>query len=169
MEAIDRYKKNENLVFYTIKTFFPDNIFDEDFAQVGRIGLWKACLLFDTNKGTSFYTYAVKSIRIQILYAIRDQGLLSLFEDKMHTSFNALTDKSHGLESFRTSSPRPEDSGLDVYDFIERQPYKIRRVLALSICGYKKITIAKMCDISPAMVTYTINKARDEWKKYCAA
>lgn len=61
-ELVELYEKNENLVYYTLKTFYPEFLFDEDVRQEGRIGLWKACGKWDESKG-AFSTYAVVCIK----------------------------------------------------------------------------------------------------------
>ena len=71
MTAEERYERNEGLVYFTLNRFFGYIAQDEDWTQIGRIGLWRACCLFDDARGVSFTTYAVTSIRNFILREMR--------------------------------------------------------------------------------------------------
>lgn len=50
----------------------------EDLLQEGYIGLWKACLTFDKDKGYQFSTYACKCIDSQIRTMLRNIGTIRL-------------------------------------------------------------------------------------------
>lgn len=71
------FKDNTKLVHYIIhnkfqgfETYIPGYEY-EDIMQVGNIGLWKACMTFNPNKGIAFSTYASRLITNEILMAIR--------------------------------------------------------------------------------------------------
>lgn len=46
---------NEKLIYFVINRYYPDFIEDEDIIQSGRIGLWKACISYDSSKKQIFY------------------------------------------------------------------------------------------------------------------
>jgi len=51
----------------------------EDLQGVARLGLWKACLLFDEQRGNTFSTFAAKCIENEIFtFLRREQKYLSL-------------------------------------------------------------------------------------------
>ena len=52
---------NQNLVRFAINRYFPGLREDEDIFQVGWIGLWKACLSYDSSK-SKLSTFAVRCI-----------------------------------------------------------------------------------------------------------
>ena len=71
------FNENSKLVHYVLnksfqgkETYIPGYQYD-DIVQVGNIGLWRACLTFNSNKNTKFSTYAYHLIRQEILLAIR--------------------------------------------------------------------------------------------------
>lgn len=63
MTPEELYSQNEPLVRWTMKKYYCDFIDDEDLMQEGRIGLWRACLVYDEKKGFKFSSVAVSYIR----------------------------------------------------------------------------------------------------------
>ena len=63
MTPEELYLQYEGLVHWTLNKYYPDFIRDEDLAQEGRIGLWRACLAFDESQRGAFSTLAVPYIR----------------------------------------------------------------------------------------------------------
>lgn len=63
---------NEKLVYFVINRYFPDFREDEDIIQIGRIGLWKACVSHDDTK-SKFSTFAVRCIMNEIKMELRDR------------------------------------------------------------------------------------------------
>lgn len=59
------YYQNENLVRFVLKKSFYQYLFDDDYLQIGRIGLWRACQSYDEAKG-KFSTYASMCIANEI-------------------------------------------------------------------------------------------------------
>jgi len=45
----------------------------EDFEQVGFLGLWKACITYDPDKGARFSTYASTCIKNQLKKLLRSR------------------------------------------------------------------------------------------------
>lgn len=58
--------KNDGLVHWVIRHSRSDPLSYEEALQAGRIGLWKALLRFDPDRGFAFSTYAVVAIRRHI-------------------------------------------------------------------------------------------------------
>lgn len=56
-------RQNEPLVHWVLHRFYTGIIPYDEGLQAGRIGLWKALLRFDLDRGTAFSTYAVVAIR----------------------------------------------------------------------------------------------------------
>lgn len=73
--------KNMNLVYFTIRKYFPQYANDEDIKQIGMIGLIKAVDSYDTSI-SMFSTYATTVIVNEIRYHFRLNnkhiGVLSL-------------------------------------------------------------------------------------------
>lgn len=54
--------KNENLIHWTIKKYYPSFVGDEDVIQCGMVGLYLAAHNYDPDKGVKFSTYAIQYI-----------------------------------------------------------------------------------------------------------
>ena len=73
MTPEELYLKNEALVCHVLNKKFPMNRFDDDFQQIARLGLWKACLRYDETK-SKFSTYAVPAIENEIKMELRKKS-----------------------------------------------------------------------------------------------
>lgn len=70
MTPEELYFENEQLVFGVLKKYFIEKLFDEDYQQIGRIGLWKACLSYNSDI-SKFSTYACHCIYNEIVMEFR--------------------------------------------------------------------------------------------------
>jgi RNA polymerase sigma factor (sigma-70 family) len=59
-------RQNEALIPWVLQRLAPGPLAYEEARQAGRIGLWKALLGFDPQRGLAFSTYAVVAIRRHI-------------------------------------------------------------------------------------------------------
>lgn len=59
------FHENIKLVYWLIKKYYPQYIYDDDVTQCGMIGLWKASKSYDPEK-SKFATYAGKCILNEI-------------------------------------------------------------------------------------------------------
>ena len=66
---------NQNLVRFAINRYFPSLRDDEDIFQVGWIGLWRACIGYDSSR-SKFSTYAVRCIINEIRVELRNRAKL---------------------------------------------------------------------------------------------
>lgn len=72
MERTEKlFQENIGLVRFVLRRQFPSLSNDEDLFQEGCIGLWKACLSYDADRGFKCSTYAVPCIRNAILMELR--------------------------------------------------------------------------------------------------
>lgn len=71
------FSRNTGLVYFVIKTYYShEGRFEyQDLVQMGMVGLWKACLRYDSSKGVKFSTFACKQIWGNISAQLRDSGL----------------------------------------------------------------------------------------------
>jgi len=56
-------RPHERLVHYVVRRQVTNEVEYADLLQVGRIGLWRAVLHFDAERGVTFSTYAVMAIQ----------------------------------------------------------------------------------------------------------
>ena len=71
------FSRNTGLVYFIIKTYYShEGRFEyQDLVQMGMVGLWKACLRYDSSKGVKFSSFACKQIWGNISAQLRDSGL----------------------------------------------------------------------------------------------
>ncbi len=69
-------RSNEPLLHHVLKRFSHSAEPYEDLFQVARLGLMKAAQRFDTQRGTSFTTYAVAIVDGEVRHYLRDSLLL---------------------------------------------------------------------------------------------
>jgi RNA polymerase sigma factor (sigma-70 family) len=63
-------RQHERLVHFVLRRQVCDEMAYADLLQVGRIGLWRAVLHFDAERGVAFSTYAVVAIQRRMWQAI---------------------------------------------------------------------------------------------------
>jgi RNA polymerase sigma factor (sigma-70 family) len=63
-------RQHERLVHYVLRRQVTDDVEYAELLQVGRIGLWRAVLHFDAERGVTFATYAVIAIQRHMWQAI---------------------------------------------------------------------------------------------------
>lgn len=71
-EVEETIKNNQRLVYSVINKYFSRFCGDEDIVQVGRIGLWKACIAYDSSK-SKFSTFATHCIVNEIREELRSR------------------------------------------------------------------------------------------------
>lgn len=88
MKKVQRYEKNEKLVYFVLNNFFPTVEKNEDLIQEGRLGLWKACVTYKEEAKTAFSTYACVVIYHHIAEVLNKSN--RLFENKKDIIFLSL-------------------------------------------------------------------------------
>lgn len=74
-EAADLFLRNERLCAYVVRRFsLPPFIEREDALSECRVGLWKACLTYDPNRGASFASYAIPVMRHDLIRFLNKAG-----------------------------------------------------------------------------------------------
>ena len=59
-------RQHEGLVHYVLRRYVSSELSYEELLQAGRIGLWRAVLGYDVQRGVAFSTYAVVAIRHKV-------------------------------------------------------------------------------------------------------
>lgn len=164
MTPEELYFENEALVYHVLHKKFPMSRFDDDFQQIARLGLWKACLSYDETKG-KFSTYAVPCIANQIKMELRKMG-----RKPIEVSLEALVkDTDENSERLTISGMLIGEQDVGFIDTIwvdkeltERQ----KRILSLLYDGIVQADIAREIGISQTMVSREIAKIRNIAQKY---
>ena len=77
MTPEELYSANEKLAYWMLAKFYPAFQMDEDYQQVAKIGLWKACLGYKEDAQIKFSSYASRCILNEICNYFRDSGQTS--------------------------------------------------------------------------------------------
>lgn len=111
----------------------------EDVSQIGILGLMKATLSFDENKGTKFSTFASMCIRNEILMFYRKENkkrsfVISLDEEIFHVSENTESDVN-------TLAARLSDNTDFVQELVNREEFESRINLLLNVLPARELVL----------------------------
>ncbi len=163
--------ENYGLAGYVVKQFHVSNFHDEeDIKSTGILGLIKAAKNFDENKGTKFSTYAVPSIRNEILMYLRknkahkndisletiihedDSGNTMTIGDKVLVSDENVTDKIIQGEIFIKCISI-------MLNFLEPRE---RYIILSEIAGVTQKVISEKLNLSQSYVSRLVKKIKEE-------
>ena len=77
MTPEELYLANEKLAYWVLAKYYPTFQIDEDYQQMAKIGLWKACLGYKEDAQIKFSSYASRCILNEICNYFRDSGQTS--------------------------------------------------------------------------------------------
>lgn len=164
MTPEELYFKNESLVYHVLNRKFHMSRLDDDFQQIGRLGLWKACLSYDETKG-KFSTYAVPCIENQIKMELRKMG-----RRPVETSLDALvrdTDEDGDRLTISGLFMSEKDVGFVDTIWVDKElTDRQKRILGLLYDGMVQADIAREIGISQTMVSREVTKIRNIAQKY---
>lgn len=151
---------NMELVYFTIKKYYPGLITDEDIKQVGMIGLIKAADKWEESKGT-FTTFTVGCIRNEIRYELRNRkkhtGCLSLDYVYRDADDDAVTLG----ESLIGDENVPYVNFDDFYDELSTRQ---KRIVDLTKCGLSSSQIGDSLRVSNKTINTEIRKIKRKWE-----
>ena len=164
MTPEELYFKNEALVYHVLHKKFPMSRFDDDFQQIARLGLWKACLRYDETKG-KFSTYAVPAIENEIKMELRKMS-----KKPIEVSLEALVkDTDENSETLTISGMLIGEQDVGFVDTIwvdKELTDRQKRILGLLYDGMVQADIAREIGISQTMVSREVAKIRNIAQKY---
>lgn len=160
MTPDELYFKNEPLVYYVLNKKFPMNRLDDDFKQIARLGLWKACLRYDENKG-KFSTYAVPAIENEIKRELRKMS-----RKPIETSLDALIRDADELTISEVCMSEQDVEFIDTAFVDKELTDRQKRILSLLYDGMVQTEIAKEIGISQTMISREVSKIRNVAQKY---
>ena len=168
-ECMDRMiRENLNLVRYAIRRYLPGMEYDEDVFQSGMIGLWKALLRWDPERG-KLATIAVPCIRNEICMEMRRRMLP---DGVSVVSLDDPAPDSDGELSVGDCIADPEDrygpAEYDLRALPAGMPELELRVLRLRAEGYLLDEIGKMEGFSRQYASAVAIRARSRARRLCA-
>lgn len=169
MTPEELYSRNEPLVRWTIKKYYPDFIDDEDLTQEGRIGLWRACLAYDEKKGLKFSPVAVSYIRNALRHGYEKLYGRSLGKRRLLWSIQSLYEPVAYDKTLLLQDVIPGDADvvfLDVSGALEIMSERDREILYLSTGGFSQKEIAERVHVSERTVYRVLQIAKRIFRAY---
>ena len=160
MTPEELYFENEALVYHVLHKKFPMSRFDDDFQQIARLGLWKACLRYDETKG-KFSTYAVPAIENEIKMELRKMS-----RKPIETSLDALIADTSGLTISEICMGEQDVGFIDTIWVDKELTDRQKRILSLLYDGMVQADIAREIGISQKTVSKEVAKIRNIAQKY---
>ena len=164
MTPEELYVKNESLVYYVLNKKFPMNRFDDDFQQIARLGLLKACLRYDEAKG-KFSTYAVPAIENEIKMELRKTSRKPI-EISLDALIRDTSDDADRLTISEVCMSEQDVEFIDTTWVYKELTYRQKRILSLLYDGMVQTEIAKEIGISQTMISREVAKIRNIAQKY---
>ena len=164
MTPEELYFENEALVYHVLHKKFPMSRFDDDFQQIARLSLWRACLRYDETKG-KFSTYAVTAIENEI-----KRELSKMSRKPRVISLDALikdaSDDTDGLTISGICMGEKDIGFVDTIWVDKELTDRQKRILGLLYDGMVQTEIAKEIGISQTMISREVTKIRNVAQKY---
>ena len=164
MTREELYFENEALVYHVLHKKFSMSRFDDDFQQIARLGLWKACLRYDENKG-KFSTYAVPAIENEIKMELRKKSR-KLIEISLDDLIRDTSDDTDGLTIFGICIGDQDVGFVDTIWADKELTARQKRILSLLYNGMVQADIAREIGISQTMISREVTKIRNIAQKY---
>ena len=164
MTPEELYFKNEALVYHVLHKKFPMSRFDDDFQQIARLGLWKACLRYDETKG-KFSTYAVPAIENEIKMELRKTSRKPI-EISLDDFVKDTSDDADRLTISGICMGEQDVEFIDTTWVDKELTNRQKRILNLLYDGMVQADIAREIGISQTTVSKEVAKIRDIAQKY---
>ena len=168
MTPEELYSRNEPLVRWTIKKYYPDFMDDEDLMQEGRIGLWRACLAYDKKKRLKFSPVAVSYIRNALRHGYEKLYGRSLGKRRLLWSVQSLYEPI-GHDDLLLQDTIPGDTDvafLDIPGALNQMSERDRKILYLSIAGFSQKEIGKKMGVSERTIYRVLQIAKRIFRAY---
>lgn len=161
------FQKNQRLVYFTLRRYFPQLLGDKDAAQIALITLWKASENYKPHLAR-FSTYAVQAMRRSLSDYYRK-------EKKYHekTLFYDDNRENETLENYDNSfsavlAVEDEDLNnveyeIDLEEFLKTLTAEEKSVYQLLLDGFSQTEIADKLLMTRYKVTFTIKTIGDKW------
>ena len=159
MTPLELYEENQALIWFVLKKYFPSLSKDEDITQVCKIGLWQACVAFNSEKG-KFSTFAVKGIFMAVRRYIRDcckPQIATIPLDEF------VAPNTHLLRSETTGR---EDEHPALEDMMARLTPTQRLIVTMRSAELSVYDIGEAIGCSPQYVSQEIGRARKTIERF---
>lgn len=166
--AEELIKANSKFVYFILHKYFGDLAYDEDIQQIGFLGLWKAILQHEPEKG-ELTTLASRIIYNEVAMELRKRSrrnrvpMVSL-DTPIQENFNFYADTIEDLKALESIE------GILLVDAINQSLKLLTKrekdVIELSLRGMTQTEIAKCLGISQSYVSRLKQQIRKKVKPF---
>lgn len=164
------FNNNINLAYKFAKRYYKSYEFDEA-IQISLLGLWKACLTYDKNKGLALSTYSYKVMQNEFNMLYR--------EKKKYSKYITVSMEENITDNLKISDTLESDINYeedilskiekaeileDLERYIDSMEDNHAEICRLYFKGYTQIQISKKIGVSQAQVSRVVNKLFDKIK-----
>lgn len=163
-EAEALFLENKGFAHFYLHRYLPSKAFDEDIQQIALMALWKACLYFDPERGTSFTTLASNCLFNDLTKHLRGNrkkwGNTILFTDyEIFDNKGRVFSERNLLESIEEADDPIE--AIDTYDTItELFDETEKKIFDMLVEQKTQIEIGKEIGCSYQYVSQKIQKMK---------
>ncbi|MGV2885966.1 sigma-70 family RNA polymerase sigma factor [Paenibacillus taichungensis] len=157
---IKRYRQGDTTAFndllnlyrpyinFCSRMFFCKGLSPDDLFQEGSVGLYKALLRYDPNKGSTFKRYAETNIKGMIINAVRKGNRLkhSFLNQgiSLHSAPSHVENNKTYIDFLPSSEPTPEEQMMWICDIFEKK-------------NTVKSFMATLSDLEKGVLTWFVN------------
>lgn len=160
------YLANERLVYGAIGKYFPTCRNDEDTGQVGKIGLWKACLSYDPSRCSTFSVYAYQCIRNEVLMDFRKRSSNARFYKTYLSLDEKLDDDLSQVNFSELLMDCTNDGWLDRTGFVCSLDQRQTMILGYLILGYTQKEISEKIGLCQPSISRAVGDIRKKFDQY---
>ena len=163
MTPEELYLANERLAYWVLAKYYPSFQMDEDYQQVAKIGLWKACLGYKEDAQIKFSSYASRCILNEICNYFRDSGQAS----RDGASSLSLDVQINDDTTLANLIPGDKDVlFIDFNGFWESLTSREKKIVAMLIQGLTNREIGNSIGVSNQRVSEILLKAKQKFLNY---
>lgn len=154
METNKLIEDNMNFVYYLVKKYYPDFLFDEDIIQCGMVGLVKAAQTWESGRTTflSYSSYCIlNEIRQEFIRRSKYQTDTSLEKNVCeHLTLGEVLVGDQDVSEFKVDT------------LLSKLTEKEKAVFELKTAGYKQKEIAEKIGCTQQGVSYCLSRIKSK-------
>lgn len=166
-KVMELFNQNQRLAHWTVSKYFPKLLGDEDIHQEALVGLYKACVRYEENRGR-FTTFAVTVVRNEINMFLRIENRYRRLASTSLDSPIPGTDGELVLGDMVPDTSQGVDhlSFEGFYKFVESLDGRYKKLLQLRLQGLTQAEAGKELGLCQAQCSRDLRKLRKmylEW------
>lgn len=161
-EPEELFEKNQKLVHSILWRKFPAFARDEDIRQEAMLGLWKACLSWDSSK-SKFSTYSTRCILNQIYMYFRKQAPLSQ-QISLNTPITGTTQITLA-DMLEEPIPSIREEKIAIKELFEGLSPREAQLIQAKLDGKTQAEIGDLLDIAQPTCSKILAKIRVRYER----